>query len=82
LPHVTSSAITEVVHDPATATLAIRFASGEAYAYRGVSAEVYAGLLAAPSNGAFFQALSVRAPLARRGVSDHSGGGGAGAVRA
>jgi hypothetical protein len=56
MPHITSSAITEVVHDPATASLAIRFASGEAYAYRGVSAAVYAGLLAAPSKGAFFQA--------------------------
>jgi hypothetical protein len=56
MPYLTSSAITEVVHDPATSSLAIRFASGEAYAYRGVSAEVYAALLAAPSKGAFFQA--------------------------
>jgi hypothetical protein len=56
MPHLASSAITEVVHDRATASLAIRFASGEAYAYRGVSAEVYAGLIAAPSKGAFFQA--------------------------
>jgi hypothetical protein len=66
MPHVTSSAITEVVHDPATATLAIRFASGEAYAYRGVSAEVYAGLIAAPSKGAFFQAeIRGRYPFVR-----------------
>ena len=54
--HLTSSAITEVAHDAATASLAIRFTSGEAYAYRGVPAEVYAALLAAPSKGAFFQA--------------------------
>lgn len=56
MPHLTSSAITEVAHDAASNTLAIRFASGEAYAYRGVSAEVYAALLAAPSKGRFFQA--------------------------
>jgi hypothetical protein len=56
MTQVISSAITEVVHDPASAALAVRFASGEAYAYRGVPAEVYAALLAAPSKGAFFQA--------------------------
>jgi hypothetical protein len=56
MPRVNSSAIIEVVHDPATSALAIRFASGEAYAYRGVPAEVYAAFLAAPSKGAFFQA--------------------------
>lgn len=56
MAHVSSSAIDDVAYDRATATLTIRFTSGERYHYRDVPPDVAAGLLAAPSHGRYFQA--------------------------
>lgn len=53
MPHVSSSAVTWVDHDPATGKLEIRYAGGDRYTYSGVPAEVYRALLDAPSIGAF-----------------------------
>ena len=56
MPAVDSTAIRSIDHDPATATLGIRFVSGSRYVYAGVPVEVYAAFLAAPSKGEYFNA--------------------------
>jgi hypothetical protein len=42
-------------YDPATATLEVVFRAGGVYRYQEVPENVYHGLMAAPSHGAFFQ---------------------------
>ncbi len=50
-----SSNLRSVGYDPETETLEIEFTSGAVYAYYGVPAEVYEGLMDAPSHGRYFQ---------------------------
>ena len=54
MPHVESSAVSEVDYDPATRRLLVRFVSGAAYAYSGVPAAVSRAFLAADSKGRYF----------------------------
>jgi hypothetical protein len=46
----------QVEYDAATNVLTIRFKGGEAYQFTGVSQQLYASLLAAPSAGRYFNA--------------------------
>ena len=52
---VDSEALAEVLYEPATCVLRIRFRSGDWYRYFGVPASVHAALMAAESHGRFFQ---------------------------
>jgi len=51
---VDSSNISDVCYDPKSKTLYIKFLSGKAYSYAGVSQSTFDQLNAAPSIGAFF----------------------------
>lgn len=53
---VTSSVIASVGHSARARTLEIEVLSGSVYQYLGVEAEVFRGLLEAPSNGTYFNA--------------------------
>ena len=48
---VKSSQISEIGHDPATNTMAVRFNSGGLYHYHGVTGEAFAALRSAKSIG-------------------------------
>ncbi len=54
---VRSSNLAAVGYDPATATLVIRFRSGDVYQYDLVPGSIYRGLRAAASPGAYFAAV-------------------------
>ena len=56
MPAVDSSAILAIDYDARAARLGIVFVSKLRYFYSDVPAEVYAGLLAAPSKGEYFNA--------------------------
>ena len=56
MPHVASSAVTDIDYDPKGGRLIVRFRSGERYAYAPASRELYHAFLNAPSKGRFFQA--------------------------
>lgn len=49
---VKSSQVSEIGHDPATNTLAVRFSRGGLYHYPGISAEQFSALQKAESIGA------------------------------
>lgn len=49
-----SSIVSAVGYDAATTTLAVRFTDGSEYHYSDVPEDVYQGLLAADSAGAYF----------------------------
>ena len=53
---VKSSVLASVGYDEATAALEVAFVDGSVYRYFGVPDDVYIGLIAAPSHGAFFEA--------------------------
>ena len=53
MPHVSSSAVDRVRHDPATSRLDIWYKGGDLYSYFDVPAETYRAMLEAPSLGAF-----------------------------
>jgi hypothetical protein len=53
---VSSSNVESVGHDGPSSVLEVRFHNGRTYRYFGVSASVFAGLLAAPSVGQYFNA--------------------------
>lgn len=50
---VTSTSVTSVGYDPAAQLLEVEFHTGRLYQYRGVTPDVHAQLLAAPSIGAY-----------------------------
>lgn len=52
--HLRSSAIRELVYDPGSRVLGLRFADGDWYAYADVPAAAVEALLAAPSIGRHF----------------------------
>ena len=54
MPHVESSAVSDVDYDPSTRRLLVRFVSGAAYVYSGVPAAVSRAFLAAESKGRYF----------------------------
>jgi hypothetical protein len=54
--YVSSSVIRWYGYESATRALEVEFVSGTRYRYRGVSAEIYAGLEAARSKGQYFDA--------------------------
>ena len=57
MPALDSEALLAVHYDPKQRLLRATFrATGKTYVYRGVTPEVYAGLLAAKSRGAWFNA--------------------------
>jgi hypothetical protein len=53
---VSSSVLASVGYDEASATLELEFADGGVYQYFGVPSHVHAGLMAADSLGAYFDA--------------------------
>ncbi|MEM6645888.1 MAG: KTSC domain-containing protein [Bacteroidota bacterium] len=53
---VSSSNLASVGYDASTQTLEIGFNSGSVYAYSGVPASVYTGLMHASSHGRYFHA--------------------------
>ena len=55
MPHVDSSAVTDVDYEPEQRILLVRFQSGKIYGYAEVPPELYAEFLAAESKGHFFQ---------------------------
>ena len=57
MAYVQSSALEQVIYDPAAHTLRATFRdSGRTYIYRGVPQDVYDGLIFADSIGTFFNA--------------------------
>lgn len=57
LTPVTSSNLAAVGYDPATATLVVRFRSGDVYQYDSVPGSIYRGLMGAASLGGYFAAV-------------------------
>jgi hypothetical protein len=55
VPEVTSDAIAQIEYDAETATLFVRFTSGEWYAYLGVPSPLHEAFVVAESHGRFFQ---------------------------
>jgi hypothetical protein len=51
-----SSHLAAANYDASTGVLLIRFTNGAVYRYTGIDADIYAGLLAASSPGAYFHA--------------------------
>lgn len=51
---VSSSNLSSVGYDPATATLEVEFLNGGVYQYFNVPAHVHAGLMSAASHGSYF----------------------------
>ena len=62
---VASSNVAAVAYSPDFARLFVRFKSGKRYAYEGVPAGVYQGLVAAPSKGEYVWSI-----LRRKGKDD------------
>lgn len=51
---VDSSSLDAVAYDEASSTLGVRFRNGSEYEYLAVPADVYLGILSAPSAGKYF----------------------------
>ena len=51
---VNSSEISTIGYDPSSLVLEVEFKTGGVYQYRGVPANVYSGLMNAPSHGTYF----------------------------
>lgn len=58
---VSSSNLSSVGYDPATATLEVEFLNGGVYQYFNVPAYVHAGLMSATSHGSHFEAYDKKA---------------------
>ena len=54
MPHVESSAVSDVDYEPSTRRLLVRFVSGAAYVYADVPPRVSRDFLAAESKGRYF----------------------------
>ncbi len=54
MPSLASSAISDVSYDWASQLLYITFHSGHTYTFYGVPAEIYHGLMSAPSAGQYY----------------------------
>ncbi len=54
MPHVESSAVTDVDYDPQARRLLVRFVSGAAYAYSDVPPAISRAFMAADSKGRYF----------------------------
>jgi hypothetical protein len=52
---ISSSRIRAVGYDPKSQTLEVEFSDGKVLAYRGVSAEVHRGFMAAPSPVSYWE---------------------------
>jgi len=52
---VDSEAVWQIGYDPSERVLYVRFSSGDLYGYEDVPEAIYAGFVAAPSQGRFFQ---------------------------
>ena len=65
---VSSSNLSSVGYDPATATLEIEFLNGGVYQYFNVPAFIHAGLMSAGSHGSYFDAHIKKAGYSYRRV--------------
>lgn len=54
MPPLRSQSLADAEYEPSSQTLTIAFHNGRSYTYDSVPAEIYEGLMAAPSPGAYY----------------------------
>lgn len=67
MPEFTSTALDRADYDARTQRLTVRFTNGRRYVYFDVPVRIYAGLIAADSQGAYFNA-EIRGRFAFEGM--------------